>query len=601
MIDHFAWSMPFGAQYGGGTQTRFRLWAPSLSGATLAHESRDRRLPMTAIGDGWFELTAEAQPGDLYRFLLPDGSLVPDPASRCQAADVHDPSVVVDPRAYRWRVPQWRSRPWHEAVIYELHVGTFSAQGGFAGVRDHLPRLAELGITAIELMPIAEFSGARNWGYDGVLPFAPEHSYGAPDDLKALIDAAHELDLMVLLDVVYNHFGPDGNYLHRYAPQAFTERRQTPWGAAIDYARPPVREFFVHNALYWLEEFRFDGLRLDAVHQIVDDGTPHLLNEIAEAVRDRIGNTRHVHLVLENDDNAPELLAPGLYTAQWNDDFHHAAHVVLTGEASGYYADYADDPVARLGRALAEGFVYQGEHSGYRDQPRGGSSAHLPSTAFVDFLQNHDQIGNRAFGERLTAQASPAALQAMRAILLLSPAIPMLFMGEEHGASEPFRYFVDFQGELATAVRDGRRREFSRFADFADPAARDRIPDPTDPATHAASVVDWRRQADPPHSLWLEDLRALLAVRFHEIVPRLTAGVRAARFELVQPQLLSVRWTFADGAGLRLIALLSDQPLEVPDLELGGRRIWPLTPVEDAPRRLPAWFISWYLRDADGR
>jgi len=601
MTAQFAWEMPFGAQYLGGGQTRFRLWAPAASQVVLALEGAGQRLAMSVLSGGWHELVAAAAPGDAYRFALPDGTLVPDPASRCQLADVHDASLVVDPRAYAWRQPQWRGRPWHEAVVYELHVGTFSARGDYNGVREHLRRLAELGVTAIELMPLAEFSGARNWGYDGVLLFAPEHAYGPPDDLKALIDAAHELGLMVLLDIVYNHFGPDGNYLHRYAPQTFTERRRTPWGAAIDFGRPQVREFFLHNALYWLEEYRFDGLRLDAVHQIIDDADPHLLIELARAVRERIGSGRHVHLILENDDNAPELLQSSRYTAQWNDDFHHAAHAVLTGESSGYYADYADRPVDRLGRILAEGFAYQGEHSTYRGQPRGGPSRDLTATAFVDFLQNHDQIGNRAFGERLSTLAKPEALMALTSILLLAPAIPMLFMGEEHGAREPFRYFVDFHGELADAVRDGRRREFARFADFADPAARERIPDPVAPATFEASIIDWRRQAEPHHRQRLARIRALLAVRRREILPRLNIGVHDGHFEVAQAHRLTVSWRVADGSWLRLLAILSDQPTVSAAPQPAGRRIWPEAEDGAASQELPAWFVGWYLGDAADR
>lgn len=607
-----AHDMPFGAACLDDGAIRFRLWAPSQSGAAVALETTDQVLPLAPRGDGWFELTTkQAAPGHRYRFELADGTRVPDPASRRQDKDVHDASVIVDPCTYRWRNPEWRGRPWQEAVLYELHVGTFSPAGTFDGVRERLAALAEDGITAVELMPIADFSGGRNWGYDGVLPFAPDASYGTPEQLKALIDAAHDLGLMMVLDVVYNHFGPDGNYLHSYAAQMFTNRRRTPWGDAIDYTLPAVRQFFVHNALYWLEEYRFDGLRLDAVHEIVDASKPDVLRELARTVRETVEPGRHVHLVLENDDNAAALLArdpdgsPCYYTAQWNDDFHHVAHVVLTGESSGYYADYADRPLERLGRALAEGFVYQGERSDYRERARGASSAALPPCAFVDFIQNHDQIGNRAFGERLTVLAKPAALKALRAILLLAPAVPLLFMGEEYGETAPFCFFADFPGELADAVRNGRRAEFARFADFADPAARACIPDPIDAATYRRSILDWAKRTQPTHRDWLEETRRLLALRRREIQPRLscvghgagTPGGHAA-YE-VQDSLLSVRWRLGDGALLHLVAQLADQPNRAAAPAVAGRPIWTSDALDAAPnlRDLPPWFVGWFIDD----
>jgi malto-oligosyltrehalose trehalohydrolase len=598
---------PFGAQCLADGRVRFRLWAPSQRKLSLSLDSQSQTLPMQAAGDGWFELTTDrAAAGDLYRYELDNGQRLPDPASRRQHDDVHGASVVVDPRAYEWRHGDWRGRPWHEAVLYELHVGTFSPSGDFPGVRDKLETLAEQGITAVELMPIADFPGRWNWGYDGVLPYAPDASYGTPDDLKALVDAAHELGLMIFLDVVYNHFGPDGNYLHAYAPQFFTERRRTPWGAAIDYAQRPVRDFFIHNALYWLNEYRFDGLRFDAVHEIVDDTRPTVLQELAETVRSSVESGRHVHLVLENDDNAASLLVrnavsvPRYYTAQWNDDFHHAAHVVATGESSGYYADYADAPVRRLGRALAEGFIYQGERSEYRDRTRGEPSRNLPPAAFVDFIQNHDQVGNRALGERLSALAPPEAVAALQAVFLLAPAVPLLFMGEEYGAPEPFCFFADFAGPLADAVRDGRRNEFARFADFADPAARERIPDPTAESTYHASKLDWSKRAEPRHRDWAARTQAILAVRRREIAPRFARMYGgAAQAELAGAALLSLRWTH-DDATLHLVAQLSGSPGDGSGLSVRGRCIWSTHP-EIAERQplgsLPPWFVGWFVDD----
>ena len=344
------WRLPFGANLVGPKQTRFRIWAPGQNKVSVAIEGREP-LGMTACTGGWFEIVANCGPGTVYHYLLPDGTAVPDPASRAQRNDVHGPSVVVDPASYVWRNEHWRGRPWEEAVIYELHVGIL---GGFAGVARELPRLAALGITAVELMPVAEFPGARNWGYDGVLPFAPESTYGKPDELKSLVDAAHDHGLMIFLDVVYNHFGPDGNYMSAYAPDMFRNDVTTPWGPAIDFRQQEVRQFFTENALYWLIEYRFDGLRLDAVHAITE---PDWLNEMAAVVRQRI-HDRNVHLVLENDDNRAGYLA-GDFDAQWNDDGHHVLHRLLTGERQGYYEDYGDVPATQLARCLKEGFVYR--------------------------------------------------------------------------------------------------------------------------------------------------------------------------------------------------------------------------------------------------
>ena len=604
-------AMPFGAEWRAEGEVRFRLWAPLLRSVWLRLEDSGRRLAMQPLGEGWFELTTgEARPGSRYRFELPDGALVPDPASRCQDGDVHDPSIVVDPAAYRWRHPAWKGRPWHEVVMYELHVGSFTAEGNFEGVRRRLPALAELGITAIELMPVSDFPGRWNWGYDGVLPFAPDRRYGMPDDLKRLVDEAHGLGLMIFLDVVYNHLGPEGNYLHRYAPETFTDRHRTPWGSAIDFAQAPVRAFFAHNAAYWIEEYRFDGLRLDAVHAIVDDTTPHILETIAETVRRAAGPARRVHLVLENEDNAARLVGGELpaparpYSAQWNDDFHHAAHVLLTGETAAYYGDYARLPSACLGRALAEGFVYQGDVSPRRQRPRGESTVGLPLTAFVNFLQNHDQIGNRGFGERLTSLAAPEALSAMTAVLLLAPAIPMLFMGEEHAAPEPFLFFADFQGELAEAVRKGRRRELARFPGFRDDAGAN-LPDPIGEESLRRSAIDWARQSEPLHADWLRQCRILLALRAAEIAPHLADPPRAPAFFRDQRDgPLSVLWDLDSGARLTLICHLAPTPLAAPKVRVGGRPIWTsarVTICDGELSELAPWFVGFFISEATPR
>src|SRR3954471_7540785 len=477
--------------------------------------------------------------GSLYRFQIDDKAEVPDPASRFQPQDVQGPSEVVDPTAFQWRDENWRGRPWEEAVFYELHVGTFSPEGTFRGVEQKLDYLRDLGVTAVELMPLADFSGARNWGYDGVLPFAPDSSYGRPEDLKQLVQAAHARGLMMFLDVVYNHFGPEGNYLHLYAPQFFTNRHHTPWGDAINFdgrESRPVRDFFIHNALYWLEEYHFDGLRLDAVHSIVDSSNPNILTELAQAVRERFGAERFVHLVVENVNNTARYLSRDqggsvrLYDAQWNDDIHHCVHVLLTGETDGYYSDYAPDPMRHVCRCLSEGFAYQGDYSEFHGEKRGEPSSHLPPSAFISFLQNHDQIGNRAFGERISQLADPHALRAAMEILLLAPPPPLLFMGEEFAAPSPFLFFCDFHGDLAAAVTNGRRSEFARFAQFNSPEVRESIPDPNAESTYLQSKLNWSTLRDKVHADWLNLYRELLAIRKSKIVPHL-GGLCATKCE----------------------------------------------------------------------
>ena len=431
-----------------------------------------------------------------------------------------------------------------------------------------LDYLVQLGVTAIELMPVADFPGARNWGYDGVLAFAPDSQYGRPEDLKALIDAAHAKGLMVLLDVVYNHFGPEGNYLYVYAKQLFTERHHTPWGAAINYdgeGSPTVRDYFINNALYWLHEYHFDGLRLDAVHAIADDSEVHILTELAARVRASIGNERHVHLVLENDANQARFLGPAQYVAQWNDDIHHALHVLVTGESDGYYADYADAPYRHLGRCLAEGFAYQNDASEFRDgEVRGEPSTHLAPQSFVAFLQCHDQVGNRAFGERITDIATPEAVRAAAAIYLLAPNIPMLFMGEEFGASTPFQFFCDFGEELRDAVTQGRRREFGKFARFADAETQAAIPDPNLQQTFQASKLDWSSLTQPAHAAWLAYYRELITLRHEKLVPHLQ-GMQgnAGKFESLAPAGLKVTWQLGSGAQLCLAANFSTTTIDI--------------------------------------
>ena len=537
-------------------QTRFTLWAPGSQPPVLELQDAGK-VEMQALKDGWYAAEAEASPGTRYRFRLADGLAVPDPASRAQDGGVHGWSVVTDPRDYAWRNADWHGRPWEEAVIYECHAGVL---GGFAGVAEKLPELADLGFTAIELMPVAAFSGTRNWGYDGVLPYAPAEAYGSPRDLKALIDRAHDLGLMVYLDVVYNHFGPDGNYLGAYASDFFHEAH-TPWGQAISTERKPVARFFIDNALMWLTEYRFDGLRFDAVHAIDDDA---FLDAMAAELRSATSG-RQVHLVLENEANDPERLS-GPFDAQWNDDFHNSAHVVLTGETASYYRAFAGGATQLLARTLAEGFAWQGEEiePGHR---RGAPSTHLPPTCFVNFLQNHDQVGNRAMGERLTELTERERLEAATALLLLSPGIPMVFMGDETGSRSPFLFFTDFHDELADAVREGRRREFANFPAFSDPEARKRIPDPNDPATFEKSVPE----PGPDAAEWRKLYRRLLSTRQQEIVPHL-AGARSLGAQPLGDGALQAGWRLGNGAQLHVLANLGTDGISATLVE--GRELF---------------------------
>lgn len=547
----------WGAEYIRSGEVRFRVWAPGQQELKLVLDGHEAAMGRDA--EGWFELLAEGvAPGTPYHFRLGNGLAVPDPASRLQLGDVHGPSVVVDPTAYRWRNTGWIGRPWEEAVIYELHLGTFTEDGTFAAARERLRGLADLGITAIELMPVAQFSGNRGWGYDGVLLYAPHPAYGSPDEMKAFIDAAHGHGLMVLLDVVYNHFGPDGNYLNAYAPDFFHPERHTPWGAAIAYERRPVRDFFIENALYWLEEFQLDGLRFDAIDNIVDaESDPELMVEIAQRIRAEFPE-RHIYLTTEDNRNLTRLHERDeegrvvLHTGEWNDDMHNVLHVIATGETDGYYADFADDVWTKLARALAEGFAYQGDLSPHAGKPRGAPSAQMPPTAFVDFLQNHDQTGNRALGERLIRLAGPRVLDLMTAMLLLSPHIPLLFMGEEHGEERPFLFFTDFEGELARAVREGRRREFASFASFTGSA--EEIPDPNDPATFAASRPDWRAAETERGRSFLARTRELLRLRHERLVPLLgAAGANAGHVLVAEDGLVGVDWRLGEATwSLRL-------------------------------------------------
>jgi len=603
--------MPFGAECRDDGTVRFRLWAPNVSSVSLRLIGPpDQDMPMFRVDGGWHEvITQAAKPGSQYQFVIDGKQAVPDPASRFQPSGVHGASEVIDPRAYEWRDETWRGRRWEEAVIYELHLGTFTPEGTYAAAEQKLDYLVQLGVTVVELMPISSFPGERNWGYDGVLPYAPTANYGRPDDLKHFIDAAHARDLMVFLDVVYNHFGPEGNYLWSYAPQFFTDRHHTPWGQAINFDGPgsrTVRDYFIHNALYWLEEYRFDGLRLDAVHAIKDDSRPDILTELAETVRNQFADERRIHLVLENENNAARYLRHEisgndarakalLYDAQWNDDIHHALHVLLTNEKAAHFSDYADDPAVHLGRCLAEGFGYQGQASRFRKgELRGEPSRVLPATSFVSFLQNHDQVGNRAFGERIDTLVDSAALRAAMAILLLAPSPPLLFMGEEFAALTPFLFFCDFGPDLAAKVSAGRRAEFPQFAEYS---GGSEIPDPNRKETFLRSKLNWASSRESSHANWLQFYRGLLSCRRDQIIPRIEGIVTGeAHYNVLGSHSVTVRWPFVRGGALNLRANLGTASM-THERPLQSRVIF--STVEDAGQifagKMPPFSATWLL------
>lgn len=566
----------------------FNLWAPTARSVELLEAGQPpRRMPRD--DEGWCQLLSPtARAGTRYQFRINEDLVVPDPASSFQPDDVGGPSEVIDTSALRDPV-LYPGRPWAEAVIYELHVGTFSEEGTYAGVEKKLSYLRDLGITAIELMPLNDVPGRHNWGYDGVLLNAPNARYGRPEDLKRLLRAAHALDIMVYLDVVYNHFGPQLNYLHLYAENFFTQRHSTGWGPAVNLEGPDgafVREFLIENALMWLRDYGFDGLRFDAVHALKDGSERHFLIDLAETLRSQLGG-RRVHLMLENEANQAHLLERSqgqarYYDAQWGDDFHNALHVLLTGEDEGYYRAFADKPLEHLARSLTEGFAYQGEVFPLHQEPRGEPSAHLPPEATIFFAQNHDQVGNRAFGERLSRLVGPDKLELALALMLLSPHIPMLFMGEEAAADTPFLFFADWTGEAAELTREGRRKEFSHFKAFATPETRARIPDPCDERTFLASRLDWTSIDQSPAGARFRALTAqLLTIRREKIVPLIKRGLVSAQRQLLgaDPRMggIDVRWQTERGEMLQIVVNFAGHEFPMPAL-VDGESLWRLHP-----------------------
>jgi maltooligosyltrehalose trehalohydrolase len=496
--------------------TRVRVWAPFLERVELTRLDGRRPTPLERSGGGWFESElGDLEPGDRYFFRLDGEAERPDPASLSQPDGVHGPSEVIDLR-FEWTDSEWRNPPLRDHVIYELHVGTFTDAGTFDGVVETIPHLVDLGVTAIELMPVAQFPGRRNWGYDGVDLYAVQNSYGGAEGLARLVDACHSAGLAVFLDVVYNHLGPEGNYLRQFGPY-FTDRYRTPWGEAVNLDGPGsdhVRSFLTHNALLWTDQFHIDGLRLDAVHAMFDHSATPYLAELAGAVHAMAAEQgRRVHLIAESSSNDPRLVrsrAAGGYQldAAWNDDFHHALHVALTGESARYYADFPD-PVADLATGISDGYILAGRYSAYRGRRHGAPSSDLPRSALVTFAQNHDQVGNRAQGERLSTLVPAERARFAAGVTLLSPWVPMLFMGEEWAEQRPFLYFIDHgDAELSRAVRAGRAREFEGFI-----TPDKTMPDPAAAETFDASTLDWTAPRHSAHRQMLELHRTLIGIR----------------------------------------------------------------------------------------
>lgn len=477
----------------------FRVWAPAARTVEVELFRQDgiARFELSAQGGGIFSAAVRnAGAGVRYKFRL-DGHSYPDPYSRFQPEGVHGPSQVVSPHTFQWSDDVWGGLNIEGLVIYECHVGTYTPEGTFDALIDQLAELKRLGVTALELMPVAEFPGRWNWGYDGVDLYAPTRNYGGPDGLRRLVDAAHTLGLGVILDVVYNHLGPDGNYLRAYSPHYFTDRYRTPWGEAFNYdgeSNEWVRHYVVQNACYWLNEYHVDGLRLDATHAIFDSGPRHILAEVTEETRASLPAGRRVVLIAENESNDVRFIRPvsqGGYgfDAVWADDFHHAVHTLLTAENEGYYRDYPPSAKA-VASTIKNGFLYQGEWSRHLQRPRGTKTSHEPASSFVFCIQNHDQVGNRAFGDRLNHNVDLGRYAVASALLLLSPETPLLFMGQEFAASSPFLFFTDHKPELGRLVTKGRREEFKAFSAFSDPVARKRIPDPQAGSTFRRSKLE---------------------------------------------------------------------------------------------------------------
>ncbi|HTZ37167.1 MAG TPA: malto-oligosyltrehalose trehalohydrolase [Stellaceae bacterium] len=579
--------LPVGAEALPLGGVHFRVWAPAAKTLAVAIEGQAPRRLAAEPGGYFAGGIAGAKPGERYRFLLDDDRALPDPASRFQPEGPHGPSEIVDPAGFAWSDHAWRGLPPERLVIYELHVGTFTAEGSWQAAMARLPDLAEIGITCIEMMPVADFPGDFGWGYDGVDLFAPTRLYGRPDDLRRFVDRAHGLGIAVILDVVYNHLGPDGNYLTAFAPGYVTDRYDNEWGAALNFDgadAAPAREFFIANAGYWIDEYHFDGLRLDATQQIFDASPEHVLAAIGERAR-AAGAGRRIFLAAENEAQTARLVRPraaGGYglDALWNDDFHHSAMVALTGRNEAYYSDFRGRP-GEFVAAAKHGYLYQGQWFAWQNKPRGTPARDLSPTAFVTYLQNHDQVANSGAGLRGHQLASPGAWRAMTACLLLMPGLPMLFQGQEFAASAPFLYFADHRGELGRLVRRGRAEFLTQFASLRAPEMAERFADPGDRQTFRRCVLDWdERTRHAPAVALHRDLIALRRRMFADGPPSLDGAVLAEACWLL-------RYFGKDGADFLVIVNLGR------DLHLRSVAE-PLT----APLEGCTWRLAWSSEDA---
>ncbi|MDP9349313.1 MAG: malto-oligosyltrehalose trehalohydrolase [Gemmatimonadota bacterium] len=558
-----------------------RVWAPEhRTVEVVVYGPNEESLhPLAPEGDGYFSAVVEGlRPGARYRYRLDEGDTFPDPASRSQPEGVHGPSEVVDPAAFRWTDDGWRGIPLEEMVIYELHVGTATPEGTFDSLIERLDHVVELGATAVEIMPVAEFSGKHNWGYDGVDLYAPSSAYGGPEGLRRLVDAAHARGLAVILDVVYNHFGPEGNYLYAVTGgRFFTDRHKTPWGDAINYdgeGSRAVRDFVVRNAVHWAEEYHMDGLRLDATHAIIDDSPVHVLTEVVERVRATLPRERHFVFIAEDERNERRLITPveeggvGI-DGVWADDFHHQMRRLTAGDSESYFADFSGT-TEDVAATLRKGWFYEGQLSRNHGARRGAPAEGLAPPKFVHHIQNHDQVGNRAMGDRLSDAVPLPVYRAASALLLLSPYTPMLWMGQEWAASTPFQYFTDHPAELGKLVTEGRREEFGKFSAFSDPEMREKIPDPQSPETFRRSKLRWEEVAEAPHAGILALYRELLMLRCTHpaLRERARESFTAAAFG---EQVLVLRRSAPDGSALLLVCSLG----EGARLELSGQETRP--------------------------
>ena len=582
--------MPFGAEIAEDGSVRFRIFAPAEHRVELEIADRPELLRMKADGEGWHELvTSEARAGTRYRYVLADGMKVADPASRFQPEDVDGPSEVINPMGYGWADGDWKGRPWSESILYELHVGTFTEHGTFRSAIEKLDHLRELGITGIELMGISDFAGLRSWGYDGVLLYAPDSAYGRPEELKDLIGAAHARGMMVILDVVFNHFGPEGDYISKYFPQLCSGGHKNAWGEALNFdakGSEQVREFIIHNALYWVEEFHIDGLRLDASHAMIDDSPRHILDELSERVH-KLGSGRRIHLILEDENYVERWLiregedCESCYTAQWNHDMSHLLGASMTPDCNQGESDGETD---RLGKAMAEGFVIGAQLNGIAAPERG-----VPPTAFTAAIQTHDLVGNRILGDRVYAIAPKGAIRAVAAAQMMLPQIPMLFMGDEWGASTPFPYFCDFHGELGEQVRKGRCEQLAKMHN-AGPEELRNAPDPQAEETFRSAKLKWDESTEGEHAEWSEWYRRILRARLESVVP-LLGGVSDAcgRYTVVGPKALRIEWTLAHGTSLILQANLCAEGHDG-FATTEGREVWREGWIE-SETRLGAWSV----------